>query len=682
MRIVPLHAVYLIYGNTYMPVCLLHQLPTTHIISQALRSGDADTQPQPPRKWVRYAIIGGVLVAAAVIAIIVVFTTTTWGSDTTKSALTLDDLFNGRLTPKRASGTWLNGGAGHERLQFNANGDLVLYNVHSDTERRVLGAAAPGLTGSYTQQLSADGRFVLLEHYHEQVFRHSRRSTYQLYAVNGTQPIGSVSTSGSTVADVLLDYATFGPRDSQLAFVQNQNLYYMPTATQPDAIVAITNTSSAAVFNGICDWAYEEEIFGRARALWFSPDGQRLAYAQFDDTNVRTVTMWHFGRPIDGTAALDSQYPGAQHISYPKVGTVNPHVRLLWVRLPNASIGVGVPAVLPVPQRLAVHSAEEPVLTAVDWTDNETVLAVWMNRQQNRAYVEEYATTTIAESTQIFDVTSNTGWLDMGEPLFVNRQQQQIALVRHVQDHKHIVTHSTLPATRGQERQLTSGAFNVQRILHWNVQDDVVFYLGNTMEAPQDQQLYAVFNGNGSVHCVTCGAPFAQQYTHFDAQFSVAGNDLVLVSQGPAVPRYDAYEWIAHSASIRLVRPLEANGALAERLRTVAEPLVRYMEVPLSEPDAAGVRYTARVRLLLPPGFDAAAKVPYPMLVHVYGGPSTYAGSSAWTLGYSAFMATNRSMVVAQIDGRGSERRDLRTLHAVYRQLGRWEVADQIDVAR
>lgn len=54
---------------------------------------------------------------------------------------------------------------------------------------------------------------------------------------------------------------------------------------------------------------------GSGSALWFSPDGNRLAFAVFNDTEVDDFTYFKYGEP--GT--LDSQYPEVVTLKYPKV---------------------------------------------------------------------------------------------------------------------------------------------------------------------------------------------------------------------------------------------------------------------------------------------------------------------------------------------------------------------------
>lgn len=300
---------------------------------------------------------------------------------------------------------------------------------------------------------------------------------------------------------------------------------------------------------------------------------------------------------------------------------------------------------------------------------------------------------------QVVDLASNTGWVDISEPLHINTASQHIAFIFPDTDYQQIRTYALQPAVEPlqlaetQQRQWTATtALHIGNIVHWTAAGDRIYFHAHPLDTPQARHLYSVDRSASDVaaaiHCLTCTPELTanDQYTHFNAQFRGASSEyLILEAQGPAVPQHTVYRAPSAGASaIHAVRQLQSNALLAERLNRTAEPLVQYLELPLTTKldDAAADKFTARVRLLLPPGHETrAAGTKYPMLVHVYAGPSTYAGTTAWTLGWSAFLASNRSVVVAQIDGRGSGRRGQHHLEAVYRRLGSLEVADQIDVA-
>ena len=49
--------------------------------------------------------------------------------------------------------------------------------------------------------------------------------------------------------------------------------------------------SEFQVFNGIPDWVFEEEVFEDNYALWWSPDGNKLVWGHFNDTEVGSYVI-------------------------------------------------------------------------------------------------------------------------------------------------------------------------------------------------------------------------------------------------------------------------------------------------------------------------------------------------------------------------------------------------------
>ena len=60
------------------------------------------------------------------------------------------------------------------------------------------------------------------------------------------------------------------------------------------------------------------------KALYFSPDGDKLAWIEFNDTDVDVMTITHYGQPGN----LQFQYPIQTPLRYPKPGRRNPTVRV------------------------------------------------------------------------------------------------------------------------------------------------------------------------------------------------------------------------------------------------------------------------------------------------------------------------------------------------------------------
>ncbi|KOX67435.1 Venom dipeptidyl peptidase 4, partial [Melipona quadrifasciata] len=138
----------------------------------------------------------------------------------------------------------------------------------------------------------------------------------------------------------------------------------------------------------------------------------------------------------------------------------------------------------------------------------------------------------------------------------------------------------------------------------------------------------------------------------------------------------------------------EENDAVAEIIAEKSQPVVRRYKVPVPG------GFEARVRLLIPPNADLSGATKYPMLIFVvlyftnitnickiewarsYGGPDSYQVTEKFNVDWGTYLVTNKSIIYATIDGRGSGLMDNGMLFAGYRNLGTVEIADQINVTR
>jgi len=91
------------------------------------------------------------------------------------------------------------------------------------------------------------------------------------------------------------------------------------------------------------------------------------------------------------------------------------------------------------------------------------------------------------------------------------------------------------------------------------------------------------------------------------------------------------------------------------------------------------------VMLIVPEDFHENSSKRYPIIFHVYGGPGSDSGSVTQTYLYnqfSAYMTSNKSVIYALIDARGSPNHGCKFMYDIYRKIGSIEVEDTINVAR
>lgn len=336
--------------------------------------------------------------------------------------------------------------------------------------------------------------------------------------------------------------AEWGPIGNSILFIKENNIYFKPNVVHP--AIQITDDGSANIYNGICDWVYEEEVFATKTAAWLSPNNKKLAYVQFDDTPVNHITIPVYGQP----GSPSTQYPGIVDFPYPKSGTNNPLVKLFLVDLTNVSRNETVKKVqIPAPEKLR---DQQHIVAVVSWANNETLLSTWMNRVQNHAIVESCKG---QSCQQVLDLASETGWIDFFKaPTFNKNGSQFIYIAPQYQPKANdSYQHLTLVTIDGGiQSAITSGEFNVLEILHWNEESNTVFYAANQKNAPHVKHIYSTEVHNSTVgdrqqRCLTCNIT---RSTYFDADFSGNGKYIIVSNNGPSVPRTDLVMLTSHNS--------------------------------------------------------------------------------------------------------------------------------------
>ena len=155
-------------------------------------------------------------------------------------------------------------------------------------------------TFSYSTQfkgLSPSADLYLLSSDVTLVWRHSYTAKYVVYDPSKKTSFNVISKDGSEV----LQYCAWVENTHSsniLIYVSKNNLYWRPNASVSDATDDIAITTDGVVdniFNGIPDWVYEEEVLSTNHANYINEDGDKVAFAQFNDTLVK-----EFQYPIYG----------------------------------------------------------------------------------------------------------------------------------------------------------------------------------------------------------------------------------------------------------------------------------------------------------------------------------------------------------------------------------------------
>uniref|UniRef100_A0A3P9MPR4 Uncharacterized protein n=1 Tax=Oryzias latipes TaxID=8090 RepID=A0A3P9MPR4_ORYLA len=592
--------------------------------------------PDPPSQISIAKLLLGLGAVAVVVTLIAVPTVIFLREDdeaASSRTFTLEDVFNSSLRPKSYNLRWI---SDYEYL--HQSGSVFLHNVVTNEVTEFLGTDAFVEKKAYDYQLSADRKYVAFISNYTKLWRHSFLASYSLY--------NRESNTFITSADIPdgVQYFAWAPEGNKLAYVWENNVYIKTSPESPSQQVTFSKLND--VFNGIPDWVYEEEMFSSNHALWWSPGGKYVAYAEFNDTEVHTIEYSWYG---------DSQYPSTVLIPYPKAGTPNPVVKLFVVDSENVTKTAEVLA--PDPFKTVDH-----YLATVTWATDNRLAVQWLKRVQNHLILQIYNFSGSSwDPVETLELTSS-GWIGRfspSEPVFAADAKSYYLVMSDSNKYKHI--HQVV---EGRTTAVTSGQWEVIDIL--KVTEDSVYFSSNEKDGrPGGRNVYKLTGGSKT--CLTC--KFRAHCEYNSASFSHNASFYLLSCNGPDIP----YQALVDTRSNTLVKDLEENNAFRNETSKISMPTVRQGTIKVD-------KYNLWYTMLLPPGFDESKT--YPLLIDVYAGPCSQKVDLRYRVGWSTYLASTEKIIVASFDGRGSGYQGDELMHEIYKRLGTYEVEDQITAAR
>uniref|UniRef100_A0A672IKT0 Dipeptidyl peptidase 4-like n=1 Tax=Salarias fasciatus TaxID=181472 RepID=A0A672IKT0_SALFA len=560
----------------------------------------------------------------------------------TKRPFTLDDYFNDTIRWRSYYLHWI---SDKEYLHKTREGDVFLHNVETKEESLYLNSSIFEQVDASVYLLSADYKYVALEGNATKKWRHSYTASYSIYDREASKFVTTVNLPHE------VQYFTWAPAGNKYAFVYDYNIFLMVNATDSGAVQLTTNGKKNEILNGVPDWVYEEEVFASNAAVWWSPTGKYLAYAEFNDTEVQKVEYTWFG---------SEQYPETVAVPYPKAGSSLTKVKLyvLDTTSPFNRTRVKPPASV---------SSGEYILCSVTWATDGRVAVQWLTRKQNHLVVQIYDFDGNSwTEKQKFEQTSKTGWIGHYMPLPIFFAEDDLSFYKVMSDakgYKHIHHVKDGIAT-----PITSGKWEVIYIS--KLTNVAIYFVSNEYKGiPVQRNLYKVMIGSSpsATQCLTCDRN-KDRCLYNSGYLSVDASYYRMDCYGPGLPLYTLMDRNGSELAV-----LEDNSGLANILSEFQMPTIQHGTLKI-----AG--FDLWYEMMLPPNFKKTKK--YPLLIDVYAGPCSQSVEYRFKLNWGTYLASSHGIIVASFDGRGSGYQGDDILHAIYKRLGSFEVEDQIAAVR
>jgi dipeptidyl-peptidase-4 len=481
---------------------------------------------------------------------------------------------------------------------------------------------------SYT--FSNDERQMLIANASTPIFRHSFTADYFLFNLT-TKELSKILER--------VQEPTFSPDGKKIAFARENNLFVYDIASKETTQVT-TDGKKNSIINGITDWVYEEE-FAFVRAFDWSADSKKLAYIRFDESEVPELSMNIFQKNL---------YPSVETFKYPKAGEKNSLVSLF---IYDVTAGAS--------KNIALGNYSDFYIARMKWTnDANTLCAQVLNRHQDNLDLlfidgnSGVARVVMNEKdTAYVDVTDNLTFLKDNSFIWTSEKDG--------------FNHIYLYDKNGKlKNQVTKGFWEVTSYYGYDEKTKTVYYQ-STENGSTVRDIYKIsLNGKNKVKLSqqvgTNTATFSPNYEYFINSYSSATTP----------PTYT----LNNSKDGKLVKGIIDNSSLLDKLKKYNLPSKDYFELTTEK------GHKLNAWMIKPKDFDASKK--YPVFMYQYSGPGSQQVANDWldTNDMWFMMLSQQGYITVCVDGRGTGFKGAAFKKVTQKELGKYEVEDQIDAAK
>lgn len=464
----------------------------------------------------------------------------------------------------------------------------------------------------------SDNEFVYsTENNEKYVYNLKTKSTQKLYSIEKEWGFVEVSE-----------------KNNSIAFKRDDNLY----VNIDSRIKQITNDGSRDIVYGE---AVHRNEFGIEKGLFWSKDGQKLAFYRMDQSMVADYPL------------VNTQERIAKHTpnKYPMAGEKS-HEVLIGVYDVNAEKTIYLKT-----RENESTQEREMYLTNISFSpDGKIVYVAKLNRLQNHLWFESYDSNTGNKLITLFEETS-IKYVEPEAPMvFIPNSSSEFLWLSERDGYNHIYLYDIYGNLI---KQLTKGDWMVTSIEGFNDKADEVFFYA-TKDSPIERNFYGVNLKSGKITRYSLGSG-----TH-----NVAFN-----SKGTLfIDTYTNYNDTPSKSQLldkkgKVIRVLNES---EDAWKDLDKPIIEISTLKAN--DGTDLYY----RMIKPKNFDPNKK--YPVLVYVYGGPHAQLVTNSWLGGTNNFFMflAQQGFIVWTLDNRGSANRGYEFESAIWHNCGDIEVKDQM----
>ena len=545
--------------------------------------------------------------------------------------ITLEEIWNGTFYAERMNSlNSMNGDfyavLNYDRKTRNVSLDKYSYKTLEKVETIVNSGDLEGLNSFSSYSFNNDETKLILGTNFEGIYRYSEKGTYYAY---------DIASQKVTLIGEKIQKPVFSPDNRNVAYAKDNNIFIKNLSS--NKITQVTNDGKKNhVINGITDWVYEEE-FAFVRAFEWNSTGDYLAFLRFDETEVPTFSMDMVGKDL---------YPDQQVFKYPKAGEKNADVTLHMYTLSSKNT-----------KKISLGDYE--YIPRIKWSNDADILvATTLNRHQNNLKLHKVdalkssATLLLNETDKAYiDITDNLTFLADNSFIWTSEKDGYNHIYHYNFSGKLI-------------NQITKGNWEVTKYYGFNENKKTIYY-------------QSVENGsiNRGVYSISLKGRNKKLLSNNEGQNTAAFSKnlnyfINTYSSAETPPIYSLF-----SGKGKLLKVIKDNARLKEEISEYKMSQKEFSTININGNDL-------NMWMLKPLDFDKNKK--YPLLMFQYSGPGSQQVSNSWngSNDYWHNMLAQKGIIVVCVDGRGTGFKGAQFKKITQKELGKYEVEDQISAAK
>ncbi|KFF00074.1 peptidase S9 [Chryseobacterium formosense] len=539
--------------------------------------------------------------------------------------ITLDKIYSGYYRGKGIAGiTSMKNGENY--LVIEPTG-IAKYSYKTSQKE---GNLVDGSFESY--EFSDDESKILLLKESQPIYRHSFLGVYDVKDLKSGKNLSL--NDGKPVQE-----PRFSPDATKISFIVDNNLFYQDLNS--GKITQITEHGvKNKVLNGLADWVYEEE-FGHARLYEWTKNSADILFVKLVETDVPEIYIPIYGKSL---------YPNEMRYKYPKAGEKNSVASAYIYHLADGK-----------KSKVNLDNFKNYYIPNVFQTANpDEIVLITSQRTQNASDVLKVNTKT-GQATKLF-TESDDKWIDTDNVTLEFLEDNSFLWASERDGFRHLYWYDKDGKLK---KQVTKGNWEVTEYYGYN---------------PKSQEIFVQTTEKGSINKVVSKINIqngkSQLISNADgnnsANFSKNYNYFIETSSTAAKP----YTYILKDGNGKQLKELQNNDDQLKKLQADNFSVKEFITIP----NAAGDQMNAWI--IKPKNFDQNKK--YPLFMYQYSGPGSQQVANSWDNGNALWfeMLAQKGYIIACVDGRGTGFKGAKFKKVTYKNLGKYEIEDQIAAAK